>query len=173
MDREADCWESPLQLDDFRHLRAAEGYIELAMYGDADAELEQIDPFCPAESHVLALRLCIYAGLAKWQRMEAVAKKLAQRDPDDIQWAIWRAYAEAKNQSIQGAKKILIQALQTHPDDPRLHYALSCYESRLNHFKTARRHLARAIQLDSRLKMVALNDEELEPLWAEIEQFDA
>jgi hypothetical protein len=162
-----------LELADLRRLRAVEGYIELGMYDDANIELAQIDPACPAVSRILALKLCIYAGLSKWRLMGAVAKKLAQRDPNDPQWAIWRAYAAARAQSFEGAKKILIQALQTHPNDPRIHYALGCYESRLRHFYTAKRHLARAIQLDARLKLLALTDEELEPLWAEIAQLNS
>jgi uncharacterized protein HemY len=155
---------------DLRRLMAAEGYIELGMYDEAAEELDQIDSFSPIVSHVLALRLCTYAGLAKWNLMEAVAEDLARHNPDDPQWAIWRAYAAARGQSIEGVKEILIHALYLHPNDPRIHYALSCYESRLHHFSTAKRHLARAIQLDSRLKMLALTDEELEPLWSAIAQ---
>jgi tetratricopeptide (TPR) repeat protein len=161
-----------IDLHDFRRLRAAEGYIELGMYDDADTELEQVDPFCAASSRVLALKLCAYAGQAKWKLMGMVAKKLTERDPSEVQWAIWWAYAAAKGQGINRAKNILIQALRNHPNDSRLHYAMGCYESRLHHFNTAKRHLARAIQLDSGLKLVALSDEELEPLWSVIEQLD-
>lgn len=173
MDWEISSVTVPSQSADLRRLTAAEGYIELGMYEDANAELEEIDPSCPAVSRVLTLRLCIFAGLDEWELLEAMANKLAERNPDDIQWAIWRAYAAARGESIEGAKKILIRALRMHPNDPRLHYILSCYESRLHHFNTARRHLARAIQLDARLKLVALTDEELEPLWSVIEQLDA
>jgi tetratricopeptide (TPR) repeat protein len=158
---------------DVRRLRAVEGYIELGMYEEADFEIEQIDPAWPAVSRILALKLCIYAGMAKWRLMEAVAKKLADRNPDDAQWVIWRAFAAARGHSIEGAKKILIQALRTHPNDPRIHYALGCYESRLQHFFPAKRHLARAIQLDARLRLVALSDADLEPLWAELEVIDS
>ena len=66
MDWEVNVFLLPSELDDLRRLRAAEGYIELGMFDDADAELDQIDPSYPAVSRVLALRLCTYAGLAKW-----------------------------------------------------------------------------------------------------------
>jgi hypothetical protein len=160
--------ESP----DTRRLRAVEGYIELGMYDEADREIEEIDPARPAVSRVLVLKLCIYAGLCEWRLMEAVAKKLAERNPNDPQWAIWRAYAAARGQSIEVAKKILIQELRTHPNDPRIHYAMGCYESQLRHFYIAKRHLARAIQLDARLRLVALSDADLEPLWDELEMID-
>lgn len=173
MNRELSESEVLVEFDHLRRLRAAEGYIELGMYAPADAELEKIDPSCPAVSRVLARKLCTYAGMAKWELMAVVAKNLAQRNPNDGQWAIWWAYSVGRGQAIEAAKAILIRALQIHPNDPRLHYAICCYESRLRHFKTAKRHLARAIQLDSRLKLMALSDEDLEPLWSEIEQFDA
>jgi uncharacterized protein HemY len=155
---------------DFRRLRAAEGYIELGMYEEADSELKQVDPACPALSRVLALKLCTYAGQAKWKLMGAVAKKLTERDPGDVQWPIWWAYAIARGQSVDRAKNVLIQALRNHPNDPTLHYAVGCYESLLHHFSKAKRHVARAIQLDWSLKLIALTDEELEPIWFEIEQ---
>lgn len=163
-------WVMTPQPREFRILRAAEGYIELGMYEEADAELNRIEPLRSLTSSVLALKLCIYAGQAKWKPMEMVAKKLTERDPTDVQWPIWRAYAISKRQGFGHAKSVLTQALRDHPDDPRLHYTMGCYESRLHHFTTAKRHLARAIQLDSRLKLVALHDEELEPLWPEIER---
>jgi len=61
-----------------------------------------------------------------------------------------------------------LRALQTHPDNANIHYNLSCYESRLRHFDRARRHLARAIQLDPRFKLVAVNDRDLEALWLQM-----
>ena len=161
------------ELLEFRRLRAAEGYFELGMYEEADAELEQINVRSRNLTWLLALKLRSYAAEANWTLMGTVAEKLTDNDPADVQWPIWWAYAAAKDQSVQDAQNILCRALTQHPNDPRLHYAMGCCESRLHHFSTARRHLARAIQLDSRFKLVALNDEELQPLWRAIEQFDS
>lgn len=36
----------PLENPDQHHLRAAHGFIELGMFEEANAELEEIDPFC-------------------------------------------------------------------------------------------------------------------------------
>jgi hypothetical protein len=36
----------PLEGSAQRHLRAAHGYIDLEMFEEANAELEEIDPFC-------------------------------------------------------------------------------------------------------------------------------
>ena len=64
----------PLESPDQKHWEAASGYVQLGMYLEADAELDEIDPFCRAVPEVLAARLEIYAGLNKWELM-AVAKK--------------------------------------------------------------------------------------------------
>ena len=157
--------EIDVHLNDLRHIQAAEGFVELGMYGDAESELEQIGAEHRDIPQVLTLRVCIYAGLEKWDLMQAVASQMARHFPDDAQWRIWWAAAARRAESIEVAKKILLEALETHPNDPQIHYDLSCYESRLHHFHRARRHLARAIQLDSRFQLIALNDRELRPLW--------
>jgi hypothetical protein len=41
---------------------------------------------------VLALRGCIYCALKKWELMQTVAKVLAQREPDHVQWTVSWAY---------------------------------------------------------------------------------
>ena len=53
----------PLEGPDQLHLRATAGYIELGLFEEANAELEEIDPFCRHLPEVLAARLAIYHGL--------------------------------------------------------------------------------------------------------------
>jgi hypothetical protein len=52
----------PLEPPDQKHWKAASGYVQLGMYLEADA---QLDEFCRAAPEVLAVRLEIYAGLKK------------------------------------------------------------------------------------------------------------
>jgi tetratricopeptide (TPR) repeat protein len=151
-----------------RHLLAAEGYIDLGLYTEADAELRELDPGCFALEQALVLQLCVYAGLQQWKQAHDLATSLAEQDPDNAQWSIWSASAICRLHSIEAAKGILLRALDTHPDNANIHYNLSCYETRLHHFRKAERHLARAIQLDPRFKLVAMDDAELEPLWVKV-----
>ena len=151
-----------------RRLLAAEGYIELEMYAEAQAELQQLDPGYFALEQTVVMQLCTWAGLHKWKKAHQLATALARQDPDNPQWAIWSASALCRLQSVEAAKGILLQALTSHPDNANIHYNLSCYESRLRHFDRARRHLARAIQLDPRFKLVAVNDRDLEALWLQM-----
>jgi len=148
-----------------RHLVAAEGYLDLGMYREAGLELEALEPACFALEETLVLQLCVYAGLKQWKFAHELATTLAKQDPDNPQWTIWAASATCRLQSVEAAKGILLEALVAHPDNANIHYNLSCYETRLSHFRKAQRHLARAIQLDPRFKAVALDDADLEPLW--------
>ena len=55
--------------------------------------MDKIDPFNRAAPEVLAIRLAIYHGLKKWELMQEIAKRLAEFQPDEIQWTILLAYA--------------------------------------------------------------------------------
>ena len=158
---------------DARRLLAIEGYIELEMYEEAAAELRQLDPAYHALEQTLVLQLCVHAGQQKWKKAHELASALARQDPDNAQWAIWSASAACRLQSVEAAKGILLKALVTHPDNANIHYNLSCYETRLQHFHKAQRHLLRAIQLDPRFKLVAMGDADLEPLWLKVAQAKA
>ena len=160
----------PLEVLDEQHRRAAVGYVELGMYLEADAELDKIDPFCRATPEVLAVRLEIYAGLQKWELMQVVAEKLANYDPAEAQWRISFAYATRRAESIEKAREILLTALGSHPEDPTIHFNLACYECQLGNFSTARQHLMNATKADAKFKLMALDDPDLEPIWAEIDR---
>jgi hypothetical protein len=49
-----------------RRIRAAEGYVELGMFLDANSELEEIEADRRQDVEVLELRLRIYSALEKW-----------------------------------------------------------------------------------------------------------
>ena len=151
-----------------RYLVAAEGYIDLEMYQEAQAELLSVDLGDQELEEGLVLQLCVFAGLHQWKQAHRLATSLAQQEPDNPQWAIWSASAACRLESVDAAKRILLRALVSHPDNANIHYNLSCYETRLQHFRRAQRHLARAIQLDPRFKALAMDDVDLEPLWAKV-----
>jgi predicted Zn-dependent protease len=152
--------------EDLNHLRAAEGYTELGMYLDADAELERIDSEFRHLPEVLAARVEIYTGLKKWEHLQTVASRLAAHDPNEPQWSISLAYATRRAQSIEAAKAILLEAVERHPNEPMLHYNLACYECQLGDVEVAKARLAHAFKLEPKCRLMALDDDDLEPLWA-------
>ena len=155
----------PLEPPDQKHWEAASGYVQLGMYLEADAELDEIDPFCRAAPEVLAVRLEIYAGLKKWELMQVVAKRLAEFQPNDIQWTISLAYATRRADSLQAAKEILSNAESKFPKDAIIKYNLACYCCQLGESENAKNYLKTAFEIDSTWRLKALDDEDLRPLW--------
>ena len=155
----------PLEPPDQKHWEAASGYVQLGMYLEADVELDEIDPFCRASPEVLAVRLEIYAGLKKWELMQAVAKTLAEHDPQNVQWAISWAYATRRAQSIEAAKEILLNAESKFTNAAIVKYNLDSYFCQTADIEHAKNYLEKAFEIDSSWRLKALDDEDLKPLW--------
>jgi tetratricopeptide (TPR) repeat protein len=155
----------PLEPPDQQHWQAAAGYVELGMFLEADTELDKIDPFNRAAPEVLAIRLAIYHGLKKWELMQEIAKRLAEFEPDDIQWTISLAYATRRADSIQAAKAILLNAEPKFPNEAIIKYNLACYCCQLGEIQNAKNYLKKAFEIDLNWRMAALEDEDLRLLW--------
>jgi tetratricopeptide (TPR) repeat protein len=135
------------------------------MHLDANEELERIDPDVRHVPEVLELRLIVYSGLEKWELMQVIAKKLAFYDPKNVQWTISWAYATRRADCIDTARRILLNALEAHPEEPVIPYNLACYAAQLGDLEEARRRLERAFQLEPNMREPALTDMDLEPFW--------
>jgi tetratricopeptide (TPR) repeat protein len=156
----------PLESANQRHLQAAHGYIELEMFEEANAELEEIDPFCRHLPEVLLARLAIYHGLKKWELLAVVAKKLAEWNPNEPGFFVELAYATKRAESIHAAHTILTRAVGLHPTDPTVHFNLARYEAQMGSLDRAKAHLKRATEIDAKFRLMAMEDPDLEPLWA-------
>jgi Tfp pilus assembly protein PilF len=94
----------------------------------------------------------------------------ANYDPAAAQWRISFAYATRRAESIEKAREILLSALGSHPEEPTIHYNLACYECQLGNLSAAKQRLMKATKTDQKFKLMALEDRDLEPLWAEIDR---
>lgn len=92
------------------------------MFEEANAELEEIDPFCRRLPEVLAVRLHIYEAARRWDAAATVAKQLMRDDPADPRWPISLAYATRRLDLIQSATSILHAAVAQHSDEAIIHY---------------------------------------------------
>jgi tetratricopeptide (TPR) repeat protein len=155
----------PLEPPDNQHLRAAVGYIELSMFEQANDELEKIDPFNHAAAEVLSVRVAIYHGLQKWDLLQVVAQRLAEFQPQNVDWIVSYAYATRRVESIEAARKILLNAESRFPTDAVIKYNLACYDSQLGEIESAKNYLKKAFDIDSSWRIAALDDEDLKPLW--------
>ena len=97
--------------------------------------------------------------------MQQIAKRLAEFQPNDIQWTVSLAYATRRADSIQGAKQILLNAESRFPKEAIIKYNLACYCGQLGEIETAKNYLQKAFEIDSSWRLQALDDEDLKPLW--------
>jgi len=148
----------PLEGLDQLHLRAACGYIELGMFEEANAELEE----------TLLARLAICHGLEKWELLAVVAKRLTELKPKEPGFFVEVAYATKRAESIHAAHSILTRAAGPHPTDPTIQFNLACYEAQMGSLSRAKAHLKRATEIDAKFRLMALEVPDLEPLWASL-----
>ena len=153
-----------------RHLQAAVGYLELGMLVEANDEIESLSPELKTSSPVLGVRLEIYRAAEKWSLMEVVARELWKRHQEepaywnDLAWAVRRA------DSIKAAHSILLDAVERFPGDAMTHFNLGCYACQLGDIEEAKARVGKAIELDAKFKLLALDDPDLEPMWTDIEE---
>ena len=96
-----------------------------------------------------------YLATRNWELAQALAKRLASDDPADPQWAISLAFATRRVESIEAAKEILLEAAARHPNEPTIHYNLSCYECQLGNLDAAKVRVKRAIELQPKCAAMA------------------
>jgi hypothetical protein len=60
---------------------------------------------------------------------------------------------------------VLLKAVERIPAAAILHYNLACYECQLGDLEVAKARLQHAISLDPACRAMALDDQDLKPLW--------
>jgi transposase-like protein len=63
------------------------------------------------------------------------------------------------------AEAVLLKARALHPEDASIAFNLACYASVTGRMEEAKVRLRQAIDLDKDIRLVALDDEDLRPLW--------
>ena len=135
------------------------------MYVEALDELERIQPEERNSSTVLWLRLEIYRTAQNWKMMEVVARELLKRQPDDPDHWNDLAFSIRRKDSIKAAQTLLLEALEKFPNDATTRYTLGCYACQLGDLEDAKKLVGEAIKMDSKFKLLALDDEDLVELW--------
>ena len=59
-----------------------------------------------------------------------------------------------------------MRAADLHPTDGTIQFNLACYEAQVGSLDRAKAHLKRATEIDAKFRLMALDDPDLEPLWA-------
>ena len=135
-------------------------------------ELEQITPENRAHPAVLAVRWQIYAKAKKWEAALDIASALIQLAPEHPFGWVHRSFCLHELKRTEEARDNLLRAVDKFPEDPIIRYNLACYECQLGRLEQAKNWLEKAFELgDPReMKLMALGDPDLEPLWQSLHE---
>ena len=162
-----------LQPPDSIHLQAAEGWIGLGNYAEANEELEYITAENRAHPDVLQLRWRIYADARKWEACLHIATALTTMTPERRFGWIHRAHALDKLGRTLEAKDLLLSVVDGFEVNSTMPYHLAQYSARLGQIDQAKEWLAKAflsadgMEAVNRLRKRAMEDPDLEPLRTE------
>ena len=162
----------PLEPPDIHCLSAAMGWVELGNSVEARAELDAISSAQQNHPDVLEVRWLICAEQKQWAEALQTARTLVASAPDRCSGWLHQAYALRRlpEGGIKQAWHALLPAFDKFPKEAIISYNLSCYACQMQQLEAARVWLKRAVYLGGkdRIKRMALDDPDLEPLWAEI-----
>ena len=164
----------PLEPPDSHHLSAAVGWLELGNIVEAGAELEKIAPQFQSHPQVLDIRFEICAKAGHWNAAAEIAGRRTQLEPNQPGGWVSLAYAVRRKTGggIPQAREILVQARQAFPREPTIAYNLACYECQLGDLNAARSWLETACVLGDakKVRLMALEDPDLKPLWPDLRE---
>ncbi len=158
----------PFQPPDLFHLQAAQGWVELGNAVEAGAELRKLGPERGNHPEVLKVRWGICAVKKEWEAAADLAAALVDLEPEVPLGWVHRSYALHELKRTEEARDNLLSAVDKFPASATMRYNLACYECQLGHLAAARAWLEKAFRLGdpAGMKACALDDPDLEPLWA-------
>jgi Flp pilus assembly protein TadD len=151
---------------------ASSGYLELGMFAEATRALEEIAPADESRVEVLGAWLDLYMAARKWRMAATVADQLIKTMPGNPAWWIQMAYAVRRCETIDRAEAILLRAQEVHPNNVIILLNLASYASVNGRTEEAKARLRQAIGLHRGARRLALDVEDLRPLWGWISSLD-
>ncbi len=162
----------PLAPPDSHHLDAATGWLGLGCAGEARAELAKISAANQKNPDVLEVRWTICAHEKQWRDALEIAEQELKFSPGESSGWLHRAYAlrRVNGGGLSQAWDALLPAAEKFPAEPVIAYNLSCYACQLKQLADARKWLQRAVKIGGKnaIQKMALADDDLKPLWEEI-----
>jgi tetratricopeptide (TPR) repeat protein len=163
-----------LEPPDTHLLSATVGWLELGNVEEAKAEFEKVSQELRGHPDVLEVHWLVHAQEKNWDDGLAIAQALVATAPERSSGWLHQSYAmrRATDGGLQAAWDALVPAFKMFPKEPTIPYNLSCYACQMGQLDEARLWLDRAIKVGSKekIKFMALNDADLEPLREEIKE---
>lgn len=152
------------------HLRRASGYFDLEMYQEADRELRALPDEEPWLKKKKVFQVAIRQDLKDWVNMRTLSRELCYLYPNEEDWWVSDAFATRRSESIEDARKILLDGLAVHYESAIIRYNLACYACLLGHPGECLDFLKEAVRRDEKYKAMAMEDEDLEAVREALQQ---
>lgn len=155
-----------------RYLEAAEGWLMLGNPLDAHEELEHITGENAYHPAILAMRWQVYAAAGWWEAAFVVSKALCDFAPQSAEAWICQANTLRHCRGVMEAWNTLLKVVNKFPTDPIIRYNLACYAAQMGLLEEACGWLVQAFEMEDsvQLKLAAVYDPDLQPLWDKIGQ---
>ena len=151
---------------DSLHLEAAEGWLGLGNYVEADAELDCITPVLRVHPEVLSLRWQIYEKARKWEACLTIAETLVAVVPRRASSWTYQSFALHELGRTQEAFDKLLPVIERFPKVWTIPYYLSCYCAQLYRIDESMDWFKKAMTIDIRqVQLAAIDNPDLKPLW--------
>ena len=138
---------------------------DIGMLDDAALALEEIEPKDKTRTEVLGARVVLYIAAKKWDMAAAVASHLVKVEPENEAWWINLAYSVRRSEGVEKAEAVLLRAQVIHPKVAMIAFSLACYASVTGRMEEAKARLQHAVELDRNVRRLAVDDDDLRPLW--------
>lgn len=150
-------------------LERCDGFLDLRMPDRAGAELDAIPAEHQRRPDVQRLRLRLLIDRHDWPAARELAQSLRDSNPKACESWIQLAYTTRRARSLADAQVVLSEAVRRFPDVSVIRFNLACYACQSGRLDEARRYLHQAFILDRSYREAALEDEDLRPLWPDLE----
>ena len=137
---------------------------------EAHEELERITGEGSYHPAVLSMRWQVYAAAKWWEAAFVVSKALCELAPHSPEAWICQANTLRNYKGVIEAWSLLLGVVNKFPKDAIIRYNLSCYAAQMNLLEESCGWLVQAFELEeaTQLKLAAIYDPDLQPLWDKI-----
>ncbi len=133
------------------------------MLDDAALALEEIEPEDKTRTEVLGARIALYITAKKWDMAATVASHLVKVEPENEAW--WINLAAQTERGHRAGRSRFTKGTSHTPQGCHDRFNLACYASVTGRMEDAKERLRNAIELDKGIRKLAIDDEDLKPLW--------
>lgn len=147
-----------------RSVMAAQGFLELGMFGEVWREIGSLPAEMLGRADVLEVCALTYMGERRWGEALEMARRLREIRPRDPGGFIHEAYCLHELGRTREALDTLLRGPVSLHDKPVYYYNAACYRAQLGETEDALRLLGRAFQMDRELRKTARSDPDLAPL---------